>query len=266
MSQWPVRLILLAATTGILLPYCFPRYDFGLLAWVALVPLHIALDGLSRRTHAFWLGWLAGIISSTGIMSWVVTAMNTYGKGPVVLSYGIMLLLTAHLAVNHVMGRHRDVYLWEGPGGLQLRDHAAAHRLSRPVCRALQRRRRLVPHAGAALRIVRRALPVGDSGAAADLFAERTPLVAARLLTIPATRSDSDRGSPGRVRRVLSHRADERGPGGAISLALAAVPRLPTGQTSVGTRDDGHDARGALVGIQHVVDRERRYRAAEGRP
>ena len=64
MSQWPVRLILLAATTGILLPYCFPRYDFGLLAWVALVPLHIALDGLSRRTQAFWLGWLADRIGA----------------------------------------------------------------------------------------------------------------------------------------------------------------------------------------------------------
>ena len=99
MSQWPVRLILLAATTGILLPYCFPRYDLGLLAWVALIPLHIALDGLSRRTQAFWLGWLAGIISSTGIMSWVVTAMNTYGKVPIVFSYGIMLLLTAYLGL-----------------------------------------------------------------------------------------------------------------------------------------------------------------------
>jgi apolipoprotein N-acyltransferase len=99
MSQWPVRLILLAATTGILLPYCFPKYDLGLLAWVALVPLHIALDGLSRRTQAFWLGWLAGIISSTGVMSWVVTAMNTYGKVPLVFSYGIMLLLSAYLGL-----------------------------------------------------------------------------------------------------------------------------------------------------------------------
>jgi len=99
MSQWPVRLILLAATTGILLPYCFPRYDLGLLAWVALIPLHIALDGLSRRRQAFWLGWLAGIICSTGIMSWVVTAMNTYGKVPLVFSYGIMLLLTAYLGL-----------------------------------------------------------------------------------------------------------------------------------------------------------------------
>ena len=99
MSQWPVRLILLAATTGILLPYCFPRYDLGLLAWVALIPLHIALDGLSRRRQAFWLGWLAGIICSTGIMSWVVTAMHTYGKVPLGFSYGIMLLLTAYLGL-----------------------------------------------------------------------------------------------------------------------------------------------------------------------
>ncbi|HET9607049.1 MAG TPA: apolipoprotein N-acyltransferase [Nitrospira sp.] len=99
MSQWPVRLILLAATTGILLPYCFPRYDLGLLAWVALIPLHIALAGLSRRRQAFWLGWLAGIICSTGIMSWVVTAMHTYGKVPLIFSYGIMLLLTAYLGL-----------------------------------------------------------------------------------------------------------------------------------------------------------------------
>jgi apolipoprotein N-acyltransferase len=98
MSQWPVRLILLAATTGILLPYCFPKYDIGLLAWVALIPLHIALDS-SRRSHAFWLGWLAGIISSTGIMSWVVTAMHTYGNVPLPISYGIMLLLTAYLGL-----------------------------------------------------------------------------------------------------------------------------------------------------------------------
>jgi len=99
MSQWPVRLILLAATTGILLPYCFPKYDMGLLAWVALVPLHIALDGISRRTQAFWLGWLSGIIASTGIMSWVVTAMHTYCKVPLVFSYGLMLLRTAYLGL-----------------------------------------------------------------------------------------------------------------------------------------------------------------------
>ena len=98
MSQWPLRHILLAATTGILLPLCFPKFDVGLLAWVALIPLHIALDS-SRRTQAFWLGWLSGMIGFTGIMSWVVTAMHTYGKVPLLISYGIMLLLTAYLGL-----------------------------------------------------------------------------------------------------------------------------------------------------------------------
>ena len=98
MSQWPLRHILLAATTGIFLPLCFPKFDVGLLAWVALIPLHIALDS-SRRTQAFWLGWLSGMIGFTGIMSWVVTAMHTYGKVPLLISYGIMLLLTAYLGL-----------------------------------------------------------------------------------------------------------------------------------------------------------------------
>jgi apolipoprotein N-acyltransferase len=98
MSQWPLRHILLAAATGILFPLCFPKFDLGLLAWVVLIPLHIALDG-SRRTQAFWLGWLSGMIGFTGIMSWVVTAMHTYGKVPLVISYGIMLLLTAYLGL-----------------------------------------------------------------------------------------------------------------------------------------------------------------------
>lgn len=98
MSQWPLRHILLAATTGILLPLCFPKFDVGLLAWVALIPLHIALDS-SRRTQAFWLGWVSGLIGFTGIMSWVVTAMHTYGKVPLLISYGIMLLLTAYLGL-----------------------------------------------------------------------------------------------------------------------------------------------------------------------
>lgn len=98
MSHWPVRLIVLAVATGILLPFCFPKFDVGLLAWVALVPLHIALAG-SSRSQAFWIGWLSGTIGFTGIMAWVVTAMHTYGKVPLVISYGILLLLTIYLGL-----------------------------------------------------------------------------------------------------------------------------------------------------------------------
>lgn len=98
MTHWPVRQIVLAVATGVLLPFCFPKFDVGLLAWVALIPLHIAVDG-ARRSQAFWLGWLSGMIGFTGIMAWVVTAMHTYGKVPLIISYGILLLLTAYLGL-----------------------------------------------------------------------------------------------------------------------------------------------------------------------
>jgi apolipoprotein N-acyltransferase len=92
------RQILLACASGALLPLCFPTFEFGLLAWAALIPLHLALDECSRR-RAFWIGWLTGIIGFTGIMSWVVTAMTTYGKVPLFVSYAILLLLTAYLGL-----------------------------------------------------------------------------------------------------------------------------------------------------------------------
>lgn len=98
MSQWSLRPIALSVISGILFPFCFPKFDLGLLAWVALIPLHIALDG-AHRSQAFWLGWLSGIIGFTGIMAWVVTAMNTYGKVPLIISYGILMLLAAYLGL-----------------------------------------------------------------------------------------------------------------------------------------------------------------------
>jgi apolipoprotein N-acyltransferase len=98
MRDWPVRPIALAVASGLLLPFCFPKLDLGLLAWIALVPLHLALDGSSRR-QAFRLGWLSGTISFTGIMAWVVTAMHTYGSVPLLISYAVMLLLTAYLGL-----------------------------------------------------------------------------------------------------------------------------------------------------------------------
>jgi apolipoprotein N-acyltransferase len=88
--------LLLAGVSGILLPFCFPRFDFSFLAWVALIPLHLAMEG-KRKSQAFWIGWVAGTIGFTGIMAWVVTAMHAYGKVPLAVSYAILLLLAAYL-------------------------------------------------------------------------------------------------------------------------------------------------------------------------
>lgn len=98
MDRARARQIVLACASGLLLPLCFPRFDLWLLAWAALIPLHLALDQVPKR-RAFWLGWLSGTIGFTGIMAWVVTAMTTYGKVPLPVSYGVLLLLTAYLGV-----------------------------------------------------------------------------------------------------------------------------------------------------------------------
>lgn len=98
MRAWPLRQIVLAIASGLLLPFCFPKFDVGLLAWIALIPLHLALDGMSKW-RAFRLGWVTGTIGFTGIMAWVVTAMNTYGKVPLLISYAVMLLLTTYLGL-----------------------------------------------------------------------------------------------------------------------------------------------------------------------
>jgi apolipoprotein N-acyltransferase len=98
MTHSLARSLVLAGASGLFLPLSFPKSDLGLLAWIALVPLHWALDGKSK-TQAFWIGWLSGTIAFTGMMAWVVNTMNTYGKVPLVISYGIMLLLTIYLGL-----------------------------------------------------------------------------------------------------------------------------------------------------------------------
>ena len=98
MTHSLARSLVLAGASGLFVPLSFPKSDLGLLAWIALVPLQWALDGRSK-TQAFWIGWLSGTIAFTGMMAWVVTAMTTYGKVPPVISYGLMLLLTAYLGL-----------------------------------------------------------------------------------------------------------------------------------------------------------------------
>ena len=107
----------LAGLTGLLSPLCFPDFNLGWLAWVSLVPLHLALgwpsdtpaDATGPR-RALWLGWLAGFLAFAGIMSWVVTAMHQYGKMPLLASYLVMWLLAAYLGLY--VGLYAAGFAW----------------------------------------------------------------------------------------------------------------------------------------------------------
>jgi apolipoprotein N-acyltransferase len=59
-----------AAASGLLFVLAFPAADLGWLAWIALVPLLIAIDGQSP-SQAFRLGYLAGAVFFGGLLEWV---------------------------------------------------------------------------------------------------------------------------------------------------------------------------------------------------
>jgi len=61
---------LLAAFSGALLVVAYPKADLGAVAWVALIPLFVAVRERGLR-DGFWLGWLAGFVFFVGSLYWL---------------------------------------------------------------------------------------------------------------------------------------------------------------------------------------------------
>ncbi len=97
-NSFLLRRALLAALSGVLLILIFPKFNFEPLAWVVLVPLLAAIDGVSPR-RAFWLGWLFGLVGYTGILHWLTGTMVRYGGIPGPTSVMVMLLLVLYIGL-----------------------------------------------------------------------------------------------------------------------------------------------------------------------
>ncbi len=93
-----LRAALLAVASACLLILTFPSPDMGSLAFVALVPLMLAVNG-EAPARAFWLGTLTGLLFFLGSISWVTRTMTTYGGMSVPLSALVLLALAAYLAL-----------------------------------------------------------------------------------------------------------------------------------------------------------------------
>jgi apolipoprotein N-acyltransferase len=87
-----------AVASGILLVLSFPLADQGWLAFIALVPLLLALRGAGSRDAAR-LGFLTGLVFFGGLLSWLIGVMVRYGGLPHVVGGAILLLLVAYLAI-----------------------------------------------------------------------------------------------------------------------------------------------------------------------
>ena len=90
--------ILLAALSAGLLILAFPTPDLGWLAFVALVPLRLAIRG-QTPVRAFYLGTLAGLLFYLMSVSWVTNSMTTYGGVPFALSALALIVLAAYLSL-----------------------------------------------------------------------------------------------------------------------------------------------------------------------
>ncbi|MHC1699119.1 MAG: apolipoprotein N-acyltransferase [Geobacteraceae bacterium] len=88
---------LLAALTGVLLIFSFPKAEISWLAWFAFVPL-LAACGHKSPLKAGKLAFIAGLVGYGGVLYWINIVVTTYGKLPLAVSICLYLLLVAYLA------------------------------------------------------------------------------------------------------------------------------------------------------------------------
>lgn len=97
-----------ALIAGVLLALSFPRYGHPAFAWIALVPLLIALTGWrgrpgrvpgQRPLRALTLGLTTGAVYFAGTVYWTGTVIATFGGLATPVAMFAMLVLAAYLAL-----------------------------------------------------------------------------------------------------------------------------------------------------------------------
>ena len=89
-----VRFVL-AIASGVLLALSFPDYALGWLAFVALLPLLIAITRATGTWEAFFLGWASSAVAWMLMVPWVVRVMSHYGGLP--YAVGVLLFVAMSL-------------------------------------------------------------------------------------------------------------------------------------------------------------------------
>ena len=94
---WPI--LILAVMSGILLFLSFPKYGSGALAWIALVPLFLALRDVTSVRQGMLLGFVTGITCHIGLIYWIAYVVVNYGHLPIYLGITLMFLLAGYLSL-----------------------------------------------------------------------------------------------------------------------------------------------------------------------
>ncbi len=99
-----------ALLCGVLYFMSFPKFGFGVIAWIALVPLFVALNNVSSLSRALVLGWTAGITAHIGMLYWIAHVVVNYGYLPLVLGVILTVLLAGYLSVYFALFAAGIVY------------------------------------------------------------------------------------------------------------------------------------------------------------
>jgi apolipoprotein N-acyltransferase len=88
----------LAALSGVLLALSFPKFGHSFVAWIALLPLLLALRGAAPG-RAFRLGYVTGFVAGLGILYWTALVVVQYGGVSQPLALIAMVLLCMAVAL-----------------------------------------------------------------------------------------------------------------------------------------------------------------------
>ncbi|MGA7872127.1 MAG: hypothetical protein WCA22_14670, partial [Candidatus Binatus sp.] len=97
----------LAVASGLALGLAFPKFDYGLLAWVAFVPLFYVIEGESMRRVFGW-AYLQGFAANVVELYWIPIPLHDFADVRMSLAIFPMLLLAGIVAVNTA------VAIWAG--------------------------------------------------------------------------------------------------------------------------------------------------------
>jgi len=80
-----------AGATTLLLIFSFPNFEFFLLAWIAFVPLLVAVGRRPSPLRALILGWAVGTVFFYTTCYWLTYSMIHYGGVPTVVAYLLLV-------------------------------------------------------------------------------------------------------------------------------------------------------------------------------
>src|SRR6185436_951480 len=102
-KAFDLRSILFGFLSGLLLVLSLPKPDFYPLAWVALVPLLVAIFTAPNLKRAFLPSYVAGVMFFAGTCYWITETMTIYGGVSTVEAIGIGLLFALTFALHIVL-------------------------------------------------------------------------------------------------------------------------------------------------------------------